>query len=262
MKTISRYGVIGNPVTHSLSPDIHRQFAKQFGHTIDYQKYHLEVHQLKTFVSQFFEEGGKGLNVTLPFKQSVISLTDRLTDDAKLANSVNTLFVDGDGLLVGDTTDGRGLLLDLNKCGFDISNKRLLVIGAGGASQSILLSLLKAGAKISLHNRTIEKVIELQNRFSSIGTITTFDSGQHFDGVINATSQFNQPLMAPVKLSISSDTFCYDLNYAARADEFKNFSGGCGCQKFSDGLGMLIGQAAYSYKIWCGLLPDFSDIQV
>ena len=259
---ISKFGVVGNPVKHSLSPQIHSQFARQFEHLIEYNKYQIEPENLKSFILEFFSKGGVGLNITVPYKQKVLPIVDKLSDAAKVANSVNTLFIDNDNQLVGDTTDGRGLLLDLQSRGFQVKHKKILVVGAGGASQSILLSLLKAGALVSVINRTASKVEKLQKQFSSLGEIKVFDQSTIFTGIISATTEFNQTLMAPVSDSLNQNTFCYDLNYAQRAKDFKRFSLENGCQRFADGMGMLFGQAAITYQIWHQVLPNMSLLNI
>ncbi|MET1255191.1 shikimate dehydrogenase [Aliikangiella maris] len=255
-------GVIGNPIKHSLSPQIHQQFAEQFGHVIDYQKYLVEAENLTSFIENFFTQGGVGLNVTLPHKQHVIPLVDQLTDEARLAQSVNTLYKNTAGQLVGHTTDGQGVLLDLEQHGFAVERKKLLVIGAGGASQSILVSLLKSGAEIRLLNRSQDKVTRLVERLQSVGNIQAFSEIEKFDGVISTISEFNASLLAPVAACIDANTFCYDLNYAARAQAFYAFAKQSGCLRFADGLGMLLGQAAHAYQIWLGKLPDINRVKI
>lgn len=255
-------GVVGYPIKHSLSPTIHQQFAKQFGLNIDYQKYSIEPEKLNAFVADFFDHGGNGLNITLPHKQNVIDCVDQLTETAKQAHSVNTLFINDEGKLVGDTTDGYGLLLDLNRLNFSIKNKNILVVGAGGACQAILPPLLKVGAHIQLLNRSENKVIQMIKRFSHLGKIEIFTLDKKVDGVISTISEFNPLLMSTIPSVIKNDTFCYDLNYANRAAEFNKFVTELGCHRFSDGLGMLIGQAAQSFKIWTGHLPDISKIKI
>jgi shikimate dehydrogenase len=266
MKNKDRYGVIGDPIDHSLSPQIHAQLSKQFGQLIDYQKYHVLPEELALFIRDFFAKGGKGLNVTVPHKQSIIQHLDKLTEESQLANSVNTLFVDEQGAIVGDTTDGAGLMLDLSSKGLKIDDARILVIGAGGASQSIIPALLKAGASIELLNRTPEKVKDIVEGFSNFGKIKAFDkqnnSNQIFDCVISSISQFNQQLISQITGRIDQNTLCYDLNYAQRAQMFKHFVAENGAMKFSDGLGMLICQAALSYQIWHKVCPQISLIKV
>jgi len=260
------FGVIGNPVEHSLSPRIHTQFANQFGHSIDYQKYQLNPHELKSFIANFFATGGKGLNVTLPYKQTVIPLLDRLSEEAALSQSVNTVYLDDKHNLVGATTDGQGLLLDLELQGFQVKGKKILLIGAGGASASILAALLKAGASISLYNRTLSKAEKLQQDFATIGEVELFDPYEQqdheisFDALVSSISQFNLELFSKIQKYINQNTYCYDLNYGQRAETFKQFALQNRCYKFSDGFGMLKGQAAIAYKIWQGVLPDISQI--
>ncbi|WP_444996693.1 shikimate dehydrogenase [Aliikangiella sp. IMCC44359] len=262
MSTTIRLGVIGNPITHSLSPVIHQQFAQQFADDIDYQKYLVEENNLSNFVKQFFDGGGRGLNVTLPYKQAVIQCIDSLTEEAEFAGSVNTILKNQQGQLVGHTTDGQGLLLDLDGHGFDIQQKKILVIGAGGASQSILVALLKAGAIIRLHNRNKDKITKLIEQFSVVGDIDSFQRDEQYDGVISAVTEFNSGLMKPVANCIGNKTFCYDLNYAARAQDFYQFALRSGCTAFADGLGMLVGQAAYSYQMWTGHLPNINQVKI
>jgi shikimate dehydrogenase len=265
MSQILKYGVIGDPVNHSVSPQIHSQFARQFDHLLDYQKYHVTAENLESFIANFFESGGKGLNVTLPHKQTIIKHLDKLTERAKLAQSVNTVFVDQLGLVVGDTTDGEGLILDLKKQQLDLAKSQILVIGVGGAAQSIIPALLNAGASIEILNRTERKAIDIVERFSNLGSIKLIDkhcrSGLVFDCVISSISEFNFELVSVISKRLKQDTFCYDLNYGARAKMFKRFSIESGATRFSDGSGMLIGQAALSYQVWNNVLPDISNIK-
>ena len=261
MNITGRFGVIGNPIKHSLSPLIHQQFAAQLEAQIDYQKYLVELDLLDAFIQDFFANDGMGLNVTLPFKQKVIPLVNVLSDEARMANSVNTLSIQ-DGRLVGDTTDGAGLLYDLAGHDFTVEGKKVLVVGAGGASQSILVALLSAGARVSLLNRTQSKVEQLVERFTPIGQISAYQASDQFDGVISSTSEFNSELMKPVARQISETTFCYDLNYGQRAEAFKQFALQNGCIRFADGLGMLLGQAAKSFEIWTGQLPQIDMVSI
>ncbi|TQV88181.1 shikimate dehydrogenase [Aliikangiella coralliicola] len=272
LKSEFKLGVIGCPIKHSVSPVIHRQFSQQFNHQIDYQKYLVEPENLTSFVSTFFTNSEtqnlvKGLNVTLPHKQLVIDSLERLTEEASLCQSVNTIFVDQNGKLTGDTTDGRGLLYDLEQLDFAVSGKNILVVGAGGASQSILVALLKAGASIQLLNRTQDKAEILVERFSHLGKIATFSASAFggslkLDGVISSISEFNGPLMSSITSCIDSQTYFYDLNYGERAESFRQFALANQCERFADGLGMLIGQAAFSYQIWTGSLPDVNSVKL
>jgi len=261
MNLNGRFGVIGNPIKHSLSPQIHQQFAAQFNASIDYHQYLVETDELKNFIREFFQRQGLGLNVTLPFKQSVSECVDKLSEEARLAGSVNTLSLHGDQI-IGTTTDGQGLLYDLNRLGWRVKDRTILVVGAGGASQSILVSLLHAGAKVKIFNRTAAKAESLVEKFSTLGVIELYQPGNAFDGLISSTSEFNLPLMSPLAEQINQRVFCYDLNYGERAQGFKDFARHNGCRQISDGLGMLVGQAAKSFEIWTGKLPQIEPITI
>jgi len=263
MQPVERYGVVGDPVEHSLSPMIHRQFAAQFGDSIDYRKYPVKSSELARFVKDFFADGGRGLNLTLPHKQNVGALLHRVSPQAQLANSVNTISLGPDGELVGDTTDGAGLLLDLASKNYPVKGKRVIVVGVGGASQSILVALLNTGAEVSLHNRTTSKIPPLLSRFARLGHIKAFESGarETFDLIINTASSITPELMSPLDACFGVAQACYDVNYGPRAQKFKQYAQAHGCNQFSDGWGMLVAQAAKSYQIWRGQLPQISSIQ-
>ena len=262
MSKTYRFGVIGNPVKHSLSPTIHEQFAQQFNLDIDYKKYLVEDEQLEQFVADFFSRGGEGLNATLPHKQALISVVDELTDEAQAAGSVNTLFLNRQGDLVGHTTDGAGLIYDFERLGWQLKGKRILVIGAGGASQSILLAILKQGAVVELLNRTQAKVEQLVNQFKSFGSIEEYSNANRYDLVISSISEFNHDLLAPVSSQIDENTLCYDLNYGARAEQFTAWCQQAGAKQVVDGMGMLIGQAAKSFHLWVGKLPNINQVKL
>ena len=254
----TRFGVIGNPIKHSQSPIIHQDFAKQFDIKLDYQKYLLTQEKLKSFIYNFFEQGGRGLNVTLPFKKEVIKIAKNISKEAKFCQSVNTLFVNESNEICGDTTDGKGLLEDLKLKLFEIKNKHILIVGAGGATTSILYALLQAGAIITLHNRTQSKIEKIKKNFSDMNSNINIYLDHHpqiFDGIITATSQFNFELLNPLLKNTHANTFIYDLNYKERADETLNFFKDNGINRCSDGYGMLIAQAAQSFEIWHGVLP-------
>lgn len=260
-----KLGVIGMPINHSLSPQIHRQFSEQFSDKIDYQKYEVSPESLTQFIQEFFDNGGVGLNVTLPHKQAVAKLVDIQTPEALLTGSVNTIFKNEDGKLVGDTTDGKGLLLDLERLNFDIKNKRILIIGAGGAAASIIASLLTAKAQVAIYNRTKSKAEALVGLFGKLGDITLiekFDEFHRFDGVISSVSEFNLGLFESLSESKNSKMFFYDLNYGERAKPLEDFVNNHQLGEFSDGLGMLKGQAAYSYQHWTGNLPDIERVSL
>jgi len=253
-------GVIGNPIEHSLSPKIHSSFANQTQVNLQYNKYLLTKDDVEPFIKEFFAKGGKagvGLNVTLPFKQQVIGIADQLTEASKVCQSVNTLSLDQNGNIIGDTTDGEGLFLDLERLGYQVRNRNILVIGAGGASLSVIYALLSNQSNVTLNNRSQEKIHSVISQFSSIGTIENFDSktDKQFDGVIVAISEFNQILLEATIPFLKKDAFIYDLNYSDRAEETLSYFKSKGFDRVSDGYGMLVGQAAKSFEIWHGVLP-------
>lgn len=254
-------GVIGNPIKHSLSPQIHQKFAKQFEIDLNYQKYLIVQEQLNSFIREFFRNGGTGLNVTLPYKRLVINLVDTLSDAATVCQAVNTLSISKNGNIRGDTTDGAGLTLDLKRLQFKFKNKKILVVGAGGASISVIYELLKNQSKVTLHNRSQKKISVVISQFSNIGQIDAFDENKRviFDGLICATSQFNQELLEPAISHLDKNAFIYDLNYGERATETLNYFKQKGFDRYSDGYGMLVGQAAKSFEIWHGVLPSIED---
>lgn len=254
-------GVIGNPIAHSLSPQIHQKFAKQTKLDLNYQKYLVEPDQLDLFVRDFFRNGGTGLNVTLPFKQQVLSLVDELSDAASVCQAVNTLSIEKDGTIRGDTTDGAGLILDLKRLYFEFKSKNILVVGAGGASISVIHALLKNQSNVTLHNRSQEKISTVISQFSDIGIVDAFSEKKNvtFDGIICATSQFNQTLLEPAISHLDKNAFIYDLNYGERAAKTLDFFKQKEFEKYSDGYGMLVGQAAKSFEIWHGVLPLLID---
>ena len=147
MLQTDQYVVMGNPIAHSQSPDIHLNFAKQLSINLNYQKYLVEPENLNTFVNHFFDHNGKGLNVTAPFKNAVFKIAKNISVESKKCQSVNTLYLNSKNEICGDTTDGKGLLIDLQSKQFDVKNKNILIVGSGGATTSILYALLMEGAK-------------------------------------------------------------------------------------------------------------------
>lgn len=253
-------GVIGNPISHSRSPEIHHKFALENGIDLSYQKYLLEEDQLSSFIKHFFDEGGLGLNVTLPFKQQVVNEIDTLSASSKLCQSVNTLYLGKNGEIKGTTTDGEGLLLDLNRLNFSIHKKNILIIGAGGASVSVVYALLKSGTKIRVLNRTQKNALDLIQKMSPFGDISLFNSKEpvDFDGVVSTISLANNELFRLANAHLKEDCFIYDINYGERAEETLNHFRDHGIKKLSGGYGMLLGQAAKSFEIWHGILPKIS----
>lgn len=263
-----RYAVIGNPIAHSKSPRIHAAFAAQTGQDLSYEALLGPLDAFLATVQAFRAAGGKGMNVTVPFKLDALQLADRLTPRAQAAQAVNTLKFDETGIL-GDNTDGIGLVNDIQqRLGFAIAGRRVLLIGAGGASRGAMLPLLEAGpASLTIANRTVSKASELRQQFShypqiSAGTLAE-QQGQAFDLVINATSTalggastYNLPPGLFSKASLA-----YDMMYGNEDTLFQREAAANGATQTADGLGMLVGQAAESFFLWRGVRPDTEAVR-
>ncbi len=260
---IDHYAVFGNPIKHSKSPQIHSLFAKQTKQSLRYTAELAEIDQFNPAVKKFIEHGGKGLNVTVPFKEDAWKLAGRHSDRAKRAGAVNTLKLEQDGSLYGDTTDGVGLVRDLMRNhGIDITEKTILIIGAGGAVRGIIEALLEQRpASILITNRTKQKATQLAEDFSDLGKINGCGLDDvvniSFDIVINGTSASLQGDLPPLPSTIFKEHGCsYDMMYAAQATVFMQWSQDNGVEKVFDGLGMLVEQAAESFYIWRGVRPE------
>ena len=258
-----RYAVIGNPIAHSRSPEIHQLFADQTGECIRYEKILAEPDKFTTAVRQFFDAGGRGLNVTLPFKGEAFEFAARCTDLAEHAGAVNTLIVQDDGSCLGANTDGIGLLRDLKKSlRLSIHDKRLLILGAGGATRGILEPLLheKPGALV-IANRAPGRAEALVEHFSPLGpmqacALDAIPAGP-YDLVVHATSAGlqDQALDLPGTL-VGPETCCYDLIYSEAPTPFMRWAQNHQAARITDGLGMLLEQAAESFYLWRGKRPD------
>ncbi len=264
---MNKYAVIGNPIEHSKSPQIHSAFARQEGYQIQYDRILAENTNFKERVDQFVDSGGLGLNVTVPFKILAYELCDQLTHYAQSAKAVNTISFNERSGWQGHNTDGIGLLRDLtdNKK-LALTNKKILVLGAGGATRGILLPLLEENPNsLIVVNRTTSKATELANEFSSFGNIKGCGyeelGGNKFDLLINATSASLNNDVPPVPNSVvDSNSICYDLAYSDKPTSFLNWAVSQNVQQYFDGIGMLIEQAAESYFIWRGYKPDTQPI--
>lgn len=261
------YAVMGNPVNHSKSPQIHAAFARQTGQRIRYTAIHVDIGGFPQAVNHFQGNGGKGLNVTVPFKLEAFKLADSLTDRARLAGAVNTLKFLADGQYLGDNTDGVGLVNDISDFhGWKISGKKVLMLGAGGAARGVLGPLLDSKPdSLFIANRTPSTAEQLGDDFASLGRVETggFESlsGRRFDLVINATAASLKGEVPPLPddlLSIGSN--CYDMMYAAQPTAFMRWASEHGAQGVSDGLGMLVGQAAESFLLWRGVKPEVAPV--
>ena len=262
-----RYAVIGNPISHSKSPQIHKMFAEQTGRDISYKAILVPLDGFAETVEQLRKEGYKGCNVTVPFKFEAYQLATQLTVHADVAHAVNTLKFnfDGDSIL-GDNSDGTGLVRDLLfNLDIPLHNKRVLLIGAGGAANGVALPLAHAGAKLTIVNRTAGKARSLASSHISDTSIISgcgFDEivGQQFDVVINATSAglTDSEIPLPENLFVPG-ALAYDMMYG-RETPFMKFAREHGAAVVSDGLGMLVEQAAESFFIWRGVRPDTAPV--
>ncbi len=263
---IDNYAVMGNPVSHSLSPEIHLQFARQTGQRLAYQAIEVPLDRFPEMVEQFRLANGCGLNITVPFKQQAWELADRRSRIAERAGAVNTLWFDGD-VIYADNTDGRGLLRDITvNQQQEIVGKRLLILGAGGAVRGVLEPLLlEKPARLVVANRTLARAEELAEMFSDYGNVSCVGfsdlAGQQFDIVINGTSASLQGEVPPLpETLLSEEALCYDMMYAKEATAFVRWGLEHGAAKSVDGLGMLVEQAAESFLIWRGIRPDTKPV--
>jgi len=261
--TPARYAVMGNPVAHSKSPAIHKQFAHQFGHNIEYTALWADTDGFVEAAEQFRAEGGKGFNVTVPFKLEAFKLADNLSERAKLAGAVNTIRFEPDGKIFGDNTDGTGLVHDLTKnLNIHLRGKKILVLGAGGAVRGVLGPLLKQNpAALVIANRTVSKAKDLAKNFESFGKVEAigYDDlvGKRFDVVINGTSASLKGEMPPLPVNLfANNAVAYDMMYGDKPTPFLEWAMLHGAKTATDGLGMLVEQAAESYLLWRGVRPD------
>ena len=263
-----KYAVFGNPIDHSKSPDIHRQFAEQTGQSLSYEKQLVDPQGFEAAADAFFAGGGKGLNITVPFKQDAYAYVARTTPRARRAGAVNTLSLEADGTILGDTTDGAGLVSDIkHNLGWQIRHKKVLILGAGGAVRGVLEPLLEEQPQhIIIANRTVDKALQLAKGFAEFGYLLGcgFDmlDEQQFDVIINGTSASLQGELPPLPDSlINADvsTVCYDMLYGAEPTPFMQWAAERGA-KVSDGLGMLVGQAAESFALWRGVRPETAPV--
>lgn len=264
--TPDQYAVMGNPIAHSRSPRIHRLFAAQQGQALEYRAILVTLGGFAAAARAFQHDGGKGLNVTVPFKADAWVFADVLSARAERAGAVNTLIFQGDSVC-GDNTDGVGLVRDLqHNHGYHLAGRRILLLGAGGAARGILQPLLaNAPAQLTIANRSVEKAAALALRFSDLGAVSACSlealAGRQFDLIINATSaglSGTAPALAPGILA--NDAWCYDLLYGSAPSAFLRWGREQGAAQCVDGLGMLVEQAAASFQLWRGMQPDSAAV--
>jgi len=261
-----QYAVIGNPVAHSRSPWIHARFAEQTGEAIEYGRVLGTIGAFADDVRAFIESGGRGMNVTVPFKLDAHAFANTLTPRAAAAGAVNTLAFNADGVL-GDNTDGVGLVRDIEgKLGVGLKGARVLLLGAGGAARGVVLPMLDGGvAALTIVNRTASKALQLVDHFSdaayaahvrfSGGAAHSVEAGP-YDVIVNATAgSLDDSLPDCDDGSFGAGTLAYDMMYSAEPTVFMRHAESLGARS-ADGLGMLVEQAAESFFLWRGVRPD------
>ena len=266
---MDRYAVIGNPIAHSKSPQIHAAFARQTGQELSYEALLAPVDGFAQTVADFRAHGGRGLNVTVPFKLEAFALAERHTARAQAAGAVNTLAFGADGIL-GDNTDGAGLVRDLSaNLDFALAGRRILLLGAGGATRGVLLPLLDTRpTRLTIANRTVAKADALAALFAARAGDTVLDAcgfdalaGRRFDLVINATAASLADELPPLPPGLYAEgALAYDMMYARAPTRFMRAALADGAARVADGLGMLVEQAAESFTLWRGVRPDSAPV--
>ena len=260
-----RYAVIGNPIEHSKSPQVHALFAQQTGQAMQYERLLAPIDRFAERVHGFIAQGGRGANVTVPFKLEAFALAQALTPRAQAAGAVNTLSFSADGIK-GDNTDGIGLVRDITlNAGVPLRNRSVLLLGAGGAARGVILPLIEENiAGLVIANRTQPRAMELAQQFSHSGvpvSSAAFEQlDQCFDVIINATSASLDSALPPLPDGVfGPETLAYDMMYGAQPTIFMQHAARHGAA-VRDGLGMLIEQAAESFFIWRGVRPETAPV--
>lgn len=261
---VDRYAVFGNPVGHSKSPLIHSWFAKQTAQALSYEAILAPVDAFADCWFSFVAAGGRGGNVTVPFKEQAYQLAEKLSERALQAGAVNTLYTDKAGVLCGDNTDGLGLVADLTRLGAELQGAAILVLGAGGACRGVIGPLLAAGVKrIHIANRTAAKAEVIAELFDHRVTASGYNEvpAEKWSIVINATSSGLDQQRPPLaEQHLKHCTLAYDMLYAKEPTAFLSWCQQQGVPQCADGLGMLVSQAAESFAIWRGVKPDVTPV--
>lgn len=263
MQPSKNFAVIGNPIEHSRSPELHEAFAQKTGISLTYRRRLADIGQFETSINAFFNQNGDGLNVTVPFKEDAFKSCDVLTERAKIAKAVNTLWKE-DGKLYGDNTDGQGLVNAIEAMGWSLSHTKILILGAGGATRGVIYPLSQARAQeIVVANRTHTRATQLVNdlaphitNHTQLSTLALEKLTGHFDIIINATSASlsGDHFSLPKELTFDH---AYEMAYGKPSrflDEAKKRG-----VPYADGFGMLVGQAIESFYIWNGIKPNLKD---
>jgi shikimate dehydrogenase len=262
-----RYGLMGHPIEHSWSPFIHGLFAKQTGQNLSYRLFDVLPEKFRASALEFFTQGGRGLNITVPHKQAAAEIVNRLTPRAELASAVNTIKIDERNELLGDNTDGAGLLKDLTtNLRIELASRLILILGAGGATRGVLGPLLEARpAAVVIANRTAQRATDLAAEFAQLGPVSAcaFENleSMAFDLIINATaaSLHGEVPLVPSRI-IDKHTICYDMAYGKGETSFTRWAREHNASHAFKGWGMLVEQAAESFLLWRGVRPDTGPI--
>ena len=267
VEATDQYGVVGHPVAHSWSPFIHGLFARETGQAMSYRLYDFTPEEFHERVREFFKQGGRGLNITLPHKIAAVDVADDLTARAAHAAAINTFAVRSDGTILGDNTDGAGLVRDLcDNLGIVITRRRILIIGAGGAARGVLAPLLALSpTQIVIANRTPERAESLARAFGKLGNVQgvgfQYIPGGAFDLIVNATSaSLSGDIPAVPAAVIEPGTVCYDMAYGKTDTPFVRWALELGCTRALQGWGMLVEQAAESFRVWRGVRPATAPV--
>ena len=262
---MDKYAVFGNPIHHSKSPFIHGLFAEQTQQQLTYQAIEAPLDGFEQSVIAFFADGGRGCNVTVPFKEQAFAMASQLSNRAKMAGAVNTLKILDDGGIFGDNTDGAGLVADLTLNHIDLEGKRVLLIGAGGGARGTILPLLEQRpAQLDIANRTESKAQTLGALFMDYGRVKALGFEQvqgHYDVIINSTSASLTGELPPITKALDvKGSSVYDMAYGQEPTVFVQWAKQQGAGKAIDGLGMLVAQAAEAFAVWRGIRPSLRQV--
>lgn len=262
---LDQYAVFGNPIAHSKSPEIHTWFAEQTNQPLEYRAILAPEDDFEASAKGFFDEGGLGANVTVPFKLDALVFADTLSPRARRAGAVNTLQKGKNNQIYGDNTDGIGLVADLtDNLNFSLAGKKVLLLGAGGAARGVIEPLLNAGiTQLKIANRTPKKAQQLVQLFAGLQSATQLTSGNweslqnsQYDLVLNATSASLGGDLPPLPDGLFTRfSLAYDLMYSQQATPFMRWAKQQGAAQVTDGLGMLVEQAAEAFFLWRGVRP-------
>lgn len=258
------YAVLGNPIAHSKSPAIHRQFALQCQQALSYEA--ILADSFAPAAKAFFADGGKGMNITVPFKLDALDFADELSPRAQRAGACNTLIRRQDGTIYAENTDGVGMVRDIQEnLGWTIREQRVLLLGAGGAVRGVLEPLLAVGPRqLHIANRTVSKAQALADEFAELGdiTVSAFNdvAAGDFDLIINGSAASLQGDKLPLADSVPAGCLCYDMMYGAEPTVFMAWAQANGATEVADGLGMLLEQAAESFYLWRGIRPGTAQV--